>query len=61
MEILQDRAYFASRAAKAHILALGAKEPGIRQIHLKMAQRYEYLAGGENAPAVLKTNLQQAS
>jgi len=47
MQILQDRAYFAGRAAKARALALAAREPCIRNIHLEMAKRYEGLAGDE--------------
>lgn len=44
MQILQDKAYFASRAAKARLLAMAAADPRIRQIHLQMAKRYDGLA-----------------
>lgn len=44
MQILQDREYYAGRAAKARELAMAAADPGIRNIHLQMAKRYDGLA-----------------
>lgn len=44
MHIVQDRAYYAGRAAKARALAQAATDPGIRKIHEHMALRYEDLA-----------------
>lgn len=49
MQILQDRAYFESRAAKAHSLALAAADPLIRQIHVQRAMRYDELARSANS------------
>lgn len=44
MNILQDEAYFASRAEKSRALALSTADPGIRRIHSERAKRYEDLA-----------------
>jgi hypothetical protein len=44
MQIVQDRAYFVTLADKARALAQIATDPGIRNIHLRRAKRYEILA-----------------
>ena len=44
MQIVQDRAYFVSRADKARALAQIATDPSLRNIHLRRAKRYESLA-----------------
>ncbi|RYG89567.1 MAG: hypothetical protein EON59_01460 [Alphaproteobacteria bacterium] len=57
MHILQDRAYFESRAAKARALAVAAQEPGIRGIHLQMATRYENLARADVGQLAAQSNV----
>lgn len=56
---LQDKAYYAGRAAKARVLAMAAADPGIRQIHLQMAKRYDGLA--QSGPPLLVEQRSQFS
>lgn len=38
---LEDRTYFRQRAQQARESAMRAAEPGVRRVHLEMADRYE--------------------
>lgn len=42
----KDRAYFAQRAAAARALAAETQDPGIRKIHMEMAEEYQRRSEG---------------